>query len=32
MISPVPDISSRDVSAFNLLLLGSDGLFEAFSN
>jgi protein phosphatase PTC2/3 len=32
MISPVPDIASHEKQHFELLLLGSDGLFEAFGS
>jgi protein phosphatase 2C family protein 2/3 len=32
MISAVPDIASHDRHNYELLLLGSDGLFEAFSS
>jgi serine/threonine protein phosphatase PrpC len=32
MISSVPDICTFDKSNYDVLLLGSDGLFEAFSN
>ena len=32
MISSTPDISSHTIDNYKMLLLGSDGLFEAFSS